>query len=56
MSQRDYGASVPRYQVFAQGQTGNRNAIDKQVRQNRQIQPGNNFMKRVRVGIPPIGT
>ena len=56
MSQREYGKYVPRYQVFAQGQTGNRNAINRQIRQTRQIEPGNNFNKRVRIGLLPIGT
>lgn len=57
-SQRQFGARVPRLQVFVSQNQGNRIAIDRLVRGTRNIQPGNTnaYWHQVRPGIPIITT
>ena len=58
MKQRQFGAQVPKYQKFISQNQGNRNAIDRMVRQTRHIQPGNTnaYWHTVRPGHNPIGS
>lgn len=54
MRRREFGRNVQPEQRTFQGRNGADNATERQVRQGRQIQPGNSFYRKIRIEIPEV--